>query len=96
MTSLTFILSELFLIVGFMLGWVFSERFQDYMNKSRHHFEELFEQNPHPELFDEDGELIPFPQPGAGFECATTSPLPSPAESVDCNLTPCPGIEYRY
>ena len=57
MTALTFILSEVFLVVGFILGWVFSEKFQDYMAKSRHHFEELFEENPHPELYDDEGNL---------------------------------------
>lgn len=57
MNALTFILSELFLVVGFILGWVFSEKFQEHIAKSRHHFEELFEENPHPELYDEDGNL---------------------------------------
>ena len=49
--------TEVALILGIILGWLGSERFHDYMEKSRHHFEELFEKNPHPELYDEDGNL---------------------------------------
>ena len=54
---MTFIISELCLVVGFMVGWFASDRFSEYLQKSRHHFEELFEENPHPELYDEDGHL---------------------------------------
>ena len=53
----TFILSEITLVVGFMFGWLFAEKFHAFLDKSRHHFEELFEKNPHPECFDDDGDL---------------------------------------
>ena len=45
------------MILGFTVGWLSSERFQAYMAFERHDFEELFEKNPHPELFDDDGKL---------------------------------------
>ena len=58
MAHLTVLFSELFLIVGVVGGWIASERFHDYMEKKRHPHEDIFEQNPHPELYDADGELI--------------------------------------
>lgn len=51
------IFTEIALILGIVAGWLGSERFHDYMMKSRHHFEELFEKNPHPECYDEKGKL---------------------------------------
>ena len=45
------------LIIGVVGGWIASERFYNYMMKERHHYEELFEENPHPECFDKDGKL---------------------------------------
>ena len=54
---ITGILSALALILGFTVGWLSSERFQAYMAFERHDFEELFAKNPHPELFDEDGNI---------------------------------------
>ena len=56
MTSLS-LFSEVFLILGFLGGWIASERFHDYMMKERHHYEELFDSNPHPEIFNEEGEV---------------------------------------
>lgn len=51
------VLSALALMVGFMFGWISSERFHAYLDFKKHDFEELFQKNPHPELFDEDGNL---------------------------------------
>lgn len=53
----TALFSLLFLIVGFMIGWLGSERYTTYMEFNKHEFDELFKQNPHPELFDKDGKL---------------------------------------
>ena len=51
------ILTTLGLILGFTVGWLASERYQAYLSYERHDFEELFEKNPHPELFDSEGVL---------------------------------------
>lgn len=44
-------------LLGFTVGWLSSERYQALLNFQRHDFEELFEKNPHPELFTEDGTI---------------------------------------
>jgi len=49
--------SILFLFVGLVGGWFISDKYREYMQHERHAFEDLFEQNPHPELFNDDGEL---------------------------------------
>ncbi len=51
------ILTLMAMVLGFTVGWLSSERFQAYMSFERHDFEELFEKNPHPELFDSEGKL---------------------------------------
>lgn len=53
----TVLISEVALILGAVVGWIASEKFHEYKNYTRHHFEELFEENPHPELFDDKGNL---------------------------------------
>ena len=53
----TILFSEVFLIVGVVVGWIASERFYNYMMKNAHEFEELFDENPHPEIFDKDGKV---------------------------------------
>ena len=53
----TILFSILFLTVGVIGGWFAAERYIAYMTYERHDFEELFEENPHPELFDKDGKL---------------------------------------
>jgi len=49
--------SIVFLFVGLIGGWFISDRYKEYLEHERHVFEDLFEQNPHPELFNSDGEL---------------------------------------
>ncbi len=49
--------SILFLFVGFTIGWLASERYTDHVLKNTHDFEELFEENPHPEIYDKDGKI---------------------------------------
>ena len=53
----TVLFSELFLIVGLVGGWFLAEKYIAYMTFNEHDFEELFEKNPHPELFDKNGDL---------------------------------------
>lgn len=55
---ITFLFSFLFLAVGLIGGWLGAERYIDFVTQEPHEFEELFESNPHPELFDEDGNLF--------------------------------------
>ncbi len=53
----TVLFSVLFLIVGVLGGWFAAERYIALITATTHEFEELFEENPHPELFDKDGNL---------------------------------------
>lgn len=57
MAPATIIASQVSLILGIVVGWLAAERFIAFMDKTRHHYEELFEKNPHPEIFDENGKL---------------------------------------
>ena len=52
-----YLFSILFLIVGVVAGWVGAERYIAFMQHTEHEYEELFKENPHPELFDADGEI---------------------------------------
>ncbi len=49
--------SVLFLTVGVMAGFIANEKGNQYNNKEKHEFEDLFTQNPHPELYDNEGNL---------------------------------------
>ena len=53
-----FFSGTLFLLNGIMLGWIGAERYIAFLAKTRHEYEELFEQNPHPELYNDKGEII--------------------------------------
>ncbi len=57
MTYIFILFSILFLFVGLLGGWFFSDKYREFMEHERHALEDLFEQNPHPELYDEDGEI---------------------------------------
>lgn len=55
-----FLFSFLFLIVGTLAGWLLCEKYVTYMQlmlAEPHEYEELFENNPHPELFDAEGNI---------------------------------------
>ena len=52
-----FLSVEFALILGVTAGWFASEKFQEYLAKERHAFQELFDENPHPELFKADGSI---------------------------------------
>ena len=47
----------LFLLVGLVIGWLGAERYFAMMTHEDHGFEELFAQNPHPEIFKKDGTI---------------------------------------
>ena len=53
----TALFSILFFIVGIMGGWIAQEKYTEFVMFRRHDFEELFEQNPHPEIFDDNGKV---------------------------------------
>jgi hypothetical protein len=53
----TILFSVLFLTVGTIGGWFAAERYIAFMTHVEHDFEELFQENPHPELFDKNGKL---------------------------------------
>jgi hypothetical protein len=57
MSSEAILFSEAFLILGGVVGWIGAEKFIDYRDRTRHVFEDLFEENPHPEIYDDDGKI---------------------------------------
>ena len=52
-----FIVAFLCTVVGLLVGWLGAERYIAHMQHIEHDFEELFKENPHPELFKKDGKL---------------------------------------
>ena len=52
-----FVISALCLIVGIVAGWMASERYTAFMTFVEHDYEELFKENPHPEIYDDEGEI---------------------------------------
>lgn len=49
-----------FLLIGLVIGWIGAEKYQDYLMaiaQEEHMYEDLFQNNPHPELFDSEGNL---------------------------------------
>jgi hypothetical protein len=52
-----YLIATLALILGFTVGWLAAERYIAFMQHVEHDFETLFKENPHPELFDEDGNI---------------------------------------
>jgi len=53
----TVLFSVLFLIVGVIVGWISCERYLAYLAHEEHDYEELFSENPHPEIFDSNGKV---------------------------------------
>lgn len=54
----TLLFSLAFLLIGLFGGWFLAEKYVAYMLASHqepHDFEDLFEKNPHPEIFDGKG-----------------------------------------
>ena len=52
-----YLFSFLFFAIGLTLGWMGAERYIAFMQHTEHDFEELFEENPHPEIFGKDGKV---------------------------------------
>lgn len=52
----TALFSVLFFLVGLTIGWIGQIFYNQFMEKVRHDFEDLFVKNPHPEIF-EDGKV---------------------------------------
>ena len=50
-------LFQLVLMAGLGIGWVAAVNFIAYMEHTRHDFEDLFEKNPHPEIYEDDGKI---------------------------------------
>lgn len=57
MGYITVLFSLVFLIVGVVAGWLGAERYLALMTHEDHDFEELFQENPHPEIFNSKGEI---------------------------------------
>ena len=57
-TAVLYCLFALSIILGFVIGWLGNEKFTAYMEREEHHYEELFKENPHPEIYDKDGEIF--------------------------------------
>ena len=53
----TILFSVLFASVGLIIGWIANEKYTAYMLKEEHEFDHLFEENPHPEIYDKDGNV---------------------------------------
>ncbi len=49
--------SILFLFVGVIGGWFIADKYNEFRDAREHDFEELFEKNPHPEIYDKDGNI---------------------------------------
>jgi len=57
---ITSLLALAFCLIGIIGGWIASEKYQAYLMMvaaGEHEYEDLFQNNPHPELFDENGNL---------------------------------------
>ena len=57
MTIIAALFSILFAVVGSIVGWLACERYLAYHTYEPHDYEDLFENNPHPELYDANGEI---------------------------------------
>ena len=56
----TVLFSTLFLLVGSIIGWIAAEKYVALLLKEipePHEFEDLFQNSPHPELFDAEGNI---------------------------------------
>ena len=51
------LITVLAFIVGVTFGWLAAERYIAFMQHVEHDFEDLFKKNPHPELFDDEGNI---------------------------------------
>ena len=57
---ITILFSLAFCLIGIFGGWFFAEKYQTYLMvtaQPEHDFEHLFRNNPHPEIYDNEGVL---------------------------------------
>jgi hypothetical protein len=54
---ITVLFSVLFFTVGVMAGFIAQEKWTAYLLKNEHEFEQLFKENPHPEIYDQEGKI---------------------------------------
>ena len=54
---ITALFSIAFLFIGLVCGWFIADKYLALMLHNRHGFEDLFEENPHPEIFKKDGTI---------------------------------------
>lgn len=57
---ITALLSIAFLLIGVFGGWFAAEKYMAFVALSMeepHVYEDLFQENPHPEIFDDNGEI---------------------------------------
>ena len=54
---ITVLFSVLFFTVGVMAGFIAQEKWTAYLFKNEHEFEQLFKENPHPEIYDQEGKI---------------------------------------
>ena len=52
-----YVLSIFGLVLGFTVGWLCNEKYTALMQREAHDFDELFEMNPHPEIYKPNGEI---------------------------------------
>ena len=55
--ALTALSGTLFLLIGGMLGRLGAERYLALLTHQRHEYENLFDENPHPEIYDKKGKI---------------------------------------
>jgi len=75
---LTLLFSLLFASVGFIMGWVGNEKYTTLLVKESHEFDELFQENPHPEIYDKNGKVnkgeYMFVKFDLGYDCDEFDP----------------------
>ena len=45
-------------LVGVVSGWFIADKYNQLLLAREHDFEELFKENPHPEIYDKDGKIV--------------------------------------
>lgn len=59
---ITALFSVMFLLIGLVGGWFVADKYDAYLEATRvptvpHDFEDLFQLNPHPEIYDSEGKI---------------------------------------
>ena len=51
------LVAEFSLLIGIILGWLGNDKYTAIVLSQEHEFDELFQENPHPELYGKDGKI---------------------------------------